>query len=80
MKLVVVNEMPKMRKRCEKHELQLLISDFMKGDDNVVRVAYTDTDYSTLDSCYNSLHHAIKVSKRRLFVTRVDKEIYLVKL
>ena len=60
--------------------LRALIDSFCESDSKVVKIVFTDKDYSSLTSAYNAWHKAIKRSKRPVKIAQRNHELYLMKI
>ncbi len=77
MKMVPVNEIPRRRR----HELQDMIAEFVNGDDNIVKIEFTDYDYKSARVCYCCLGNAVRRSGfQHIKVAIRGNEVYLRKV
>lgn len=76
MKLVPVDQIPKMNSR---HRLQELIEEFVNTDAKIVKVEFGEDDYKSPTVCRSCLAAAVKRSKHPVKVWRRGNEIFLSK-
>ena len=77
MKLIPVEAVPKRRGR---HHLQDLIEEFVRGDDKVVQIDFSDHDYKSAKVCRSCLGVASKHSGHPIKVSLREGIVYLSKL
>ena len=77
MKLIPVEAVPNRRGR---HHLQDLIEEFVRGDDRVVRIDFSDHDYKSAKVCRSCLGVAAKKSGHPIKVSLHENVVYLSKV
>lgn len=77
MKLIPVEAVPKRRSR---HHLQDLIAEFVKSDDKVVKIDFSDHDYKSAKVCRSCLGVAAKQSGYPIKVSLREGIVYLSKM
>ena len=77
MKLIPVEAVPKRRGR---HHLQDLIEEFVKSDDKVVKIDFSDHDYKSAKVCLSCLGVAAKQSGYPIRVSLREGIVYLSKM
>lgn len=77
MKLTPVEAAPNRRGR---HHLQDLIDEFVKGDDRVVKIDFSDHDYKSAKVCRSCLGVAAKKSGHPIKVSLRENVVYLSKV
>lgn len=61
-------------------DLQGIIKDFCKSNADIVKIEFTEDDYVSTNSCYNSWVVAVRRSKRPVKIVQRNKEVYLIKI
>ena len=77
MKFTVV-EKPK--GRIKRQDLQGLLETFASGNGEAAIIEFSEKEYVSVQTCYSSLHGAIKASGLPVRVTMLDGQIYLIKI
>ena len=77
MKLIPVEAVPKRRGR---HHLQDLIEEFVRGNDEVVKIDFSDHDYKSAQVCRSCLGVAAKKSGHPIKVSLRENVVYLSKI
>lgn len=77
MKLTFVDTLPEVRK--DPHGLQAIISEFMDSGYRFAKLEFGENDYKNSAVAYNSIHSAIRASKRAVKISKRGDELYLIR-